>query len=748
MDQFARLLPYVWRNRSKVYLSIFFAVLVAALWAATLSFTFLIVKVLLQGQSLDTYMAAEIKESAAAITHREQTLRDLEQRVERLKAQESAVGTQTGANEHQSVDEVTLLKHQDRERRKLIAASQRLVALRWVQTYFMAWLPRDQFDTYALILGVLVLITILKGTAMFIQELLVCSVVELSVLALRKDCFRHALELDYQTLSLRGSSELMSRFTNDIGIAADGLNLLGGKIVREPLKALACIVAAFYVNWQLTLLSLVFVPLMAAVFHRYGQLLKRASHHMMERMSRIYKSLEETFDGMKIVIAFNGARRHRQRFHRENKEYYQKAMQVARIDALTGPTTELLGVFAVCVSLLPGAYLVLRHTDTIWGIKLTAESMEIEHLSVLYAFLAGVLDPVRKLSSVYTKLKRAAAATERVFEMMSWQPLLRQTEKPQTLPRHSQAISFKKVSFKYASTPDGIARPPALNDITLKVAAGEVIVVVGENGSGKSTLVNLLPRYYDPDLGAVLIDGIDIRNVRLRDLRSQIGVVTQETLLFDDTILENIRYGKPDATHDEIVSAATKAHVPQLFDLLPEGFDTVVGPRGGRLSGGQRQRVALARALLRDPSILILDEATSAVDAQSESMIHQCLGDFVKGRTVFLITHSVTPRLLDFATRIVVLEQGRLVATGSHDALLQSCAAYQRLYRAQTTGHVGDSYAEWHLEEPAAKELTKDTSTVGETPLLIKFTSNATTETTSHAAFDNSQNRDTRRKAN
>jgi subfamily B ATP-binding cassette protein MsbA len=273
--------------------------------------------------------------------------------------------------------------------------------------------------------------------------------------------------------------------------------------------------------------------------------------------------------------------------------------------------------------------------------------------------------------------------------------------------------------------------------VTLKITAGEVVVVVGENGSGKSTLLNLLPRYYDPDRGAVQIDDIDIRHVRLRDLRSQIGVVTQETLLFDDTIYENIRYGKSDATPAEVHSAAEKAHVTQLFDQLPEGFETRVGPRGSRLSGGQRQRVALARALLRDPSILILDEATSAVDAQSESLIHQCLGEFVKGRTVFLITHSVTPQILEFATRIVVMEQGQLLATGSHEELLQTCPAYQRLYRAQTFGRGNDSLAEFRIDATDAGP-ENDASTSTDPAHVIKF-SPTTSEIINHGA---------RRKAN
>jgi subfamily B ATP-binding cassette protein MsbA len=717
-----------------LYLSIVFALLVALLWAATLSLTFVIIKVLLQGESLQSFLANEIRSAETAIAGHDRDLRDLDRRLAELTYGTDIPATPTGLL--RSKKELELLQRQDRIRTKLSADSKRLVLYQWIQRHVISWIPSDQFDTYSIILVILLVATLVKGAATFVQEVLVGSVVELTVMSLRKDCFRHLLDLDYQTLARHGKPDLMSRFTNDIGIVADGLNLLGGKVIREPLKAVACIGTALFFNWRLTLLSLICVPLMGMAFHRYGKQLKRASHHMMDRMSRIYKSLEETLDGLKIVIAFNGERRHRQRFHREHKEYYHTAMKVVNIDALTGPTIEFFMTFGACVALLPGAYLVLRQTDAIRGIKLASDVMQIEDLSVLYALLAGTLDPLRKLSSVYAKLKRVIAATQRVFEIMQWQPLLKQVAEPQAMPHHSESIVFKKVTFKYAVSGLDKERPNALSDITLKITAGEVVVVVGENGSGKSTLVNLLPRYYDPDSGAVLIDGVDIRNVRLRDLRAQIGVVTQETLLFDDTIYENIRYGKPDATHAEILAAAEQAHVPQFFDQLPEGFSTRVGPRGGRLSGGQRQRVALARALLRNPTILILDEATSAVDAQSESMIHQCLGEFVKGRTVFLITHAVTPKILEFATKIVVMEHGQVIAAGPHNELLQSCAAYQALFHAQTAGRTSDSAAVFRLDPAVTSDTDADEPADNTVPHVIKFAAGSSTSTSESESLE------------
>lgn len=679
LGSFARVFPFIWPHRRKVYLSFVFAVVVAFLWGANLSVAFPIVKVLLQGEDLGEYIDREILEAEKEIARRAATVEELDRRIEASKQAAAEAGQESATGNFDD------LKDRAREQRKLTSASRQLVIANWVKTYVMPWVPSDQFDTFAVILGVLLVATLIKGVAIFMQDLLIGSVVELSVLGIRKECFRRTLTLDYQTLAMDGTANLMSRFTYDVNVMSDGLSLLGGKVIREPLKAAACIVFAFYVNWRLTLLSLLFVPFIGLVFHRYGRMLKQASHRMMESMSRIYKSLEETFDALKVVIAFDGARKHRQRFHRENKEYYSKAMKVVQIDALTSPTTELMGLFAVSLALLPGAYLVLRGTTEIWNIQLAAERMDIADLSVLYAFLVGTLDPIRKLSSVYSKLKRSAAATERIFSLIDRETLVTPPEQPKMLPRHSRQITFERVYFSYAGLRGELQeRRAALDNVSLRIKAGEVVAVVGENGSGKSTLVNLLPRFYDPDRGKVLIDETDIRDVRLRELRSQIGVVTQETLLFDDTIYENIRYGRRNATREEIEAAARQAHVTPFLEQLPDGFETVVGEKGQRLSGGQRQRIALARAILRDPAILILDEATSAIDAQSEYLIHQVLRGFVKGRTTFIITHSVSQSILDFVTRIVVMEDGKLIANGPHKMLIETCPAYQRLFHSQS----------------------------------------------------------------
>ena len=668
-----RVFPHVWPHRRKLLLSLVFAGLVGLLWGLNLSIAFPVVKVLLQEQDLRDYVTQEIDKAEQLIASRTAEIESIDRRLARL-----ADGD----------EKVRLLKRQSRRQSKLSDASQRLLVMQWTKANVVPWIPRDQFDTLAVILGLLLAATLIKGICIVVQDVLIGNVVELTVMSVRKECFRKTLQLDFQTVTQSGTPELMSRFTYDMNVLAYGLTLMGGKVVREPIKAGTCVVLAFMLNWQLTLLSLLFLPLAGLVFYRIGKKLKQASHRVMESMSRMYKTLEETFDAIKVVIAFDGGLRHRQQFHRENKEYLNKALRIVRIDSLTSPATEVLGMMAAFLALFPGAYLVLRGTTSIWGIRLASAPMDIAELSVMYVLLAGIIDPARKLSSVYSKLKRSAAAAERIFALMDMESLVKQCEIPKPLPRHNRSIEFRNVSFSYSQkSPKYTRDSQILSQINLTIDSGEVVVIVGENGSGKSTLVSLLPRFIDPERGCVLIDGVDTRDVRLRDLRAQIGVVTQETLLFDETIFENIRYGDPLANSKAVIDAACQAHASSFIDELPEGFETEVGEKGQRLSGGQRQRVAMARAMLRDPAILILDEATSAIDSQSEVLIHNALRKFTEGRTTFIITHSVSASMLDFVSRIVVMDQGQMIATGPHQELLESCEIYRRLYLAQSDRH-------------------------------------------------------------
>jgi ATP-binding cassette subfamily B protein/subfamily B ATP-binding cassette protein MsbA len=403
--------------------------------------------------------------------------------------------------------------------------------------------------------------------------------------------------------------------------------------------------------------------------------MKRATRRCLERMSNIYKLLQETFANIRVVKVFAREPYERRRFNEATKDYYHKAMWVVKLDALAGPIIELLGVTAIALALIAGAYLVLGKHTSIFGLKMTEHPLEAETLLQLYALLAAIADPVRKLSSVYTKIQSGSAASDRIFASMDRSARVQINSTGPRLPRHAGDIEFRNVCFSYEPA------QPVLTGINLRVGHGETVALVGKNGSGKSTLVGLLPRFYDPDHGSVLIDGIDIRTAHLRTLRRQVGVVTQRPTLFDDTIHNNIAYGRRRSSREDVEAAARLAGAHEFIVKQPRGYETRLGELGDKVSGGQKQKLTLARALLRNPSILILDEFTSGYDAESEVEIYTTLREFRRGRTVFIIAHRLNT--LEVADRIVVLDNQTVAAVGTHAELLKVCPLYQRLYEAQ-----------------------------------------------------------------
>jgi subfamily B ATP-binding cassette protein MsbA len=673
VQQLFRLWPFVRWQRSLVALAVAAAVVAAAVWGAAMLLAFPISHVLLKQQNIAGYLAEEI--SAAQATANKHSLK--------LATLDTRIAEWPAAASQQDPGYLKLLQDRARCLRQL-GEAQRSEGwyARW-QQWIVPWCPVDCFDTLALLFGGVLALTLLHGISVYAQEVWIGKIVQSAMRSLRARLFQRTLRLDTQTLGVEGVPALMSRFTNDLNHLAQGLTLLGGKILLEPLKAGACLACAFAINWRLTLLSLVCAPLGALLFHQFGRRLKRASRRQMETVARLYGVLQETLDSFRVVTAFGNQRRHRHQLAREQREYFRKATQINRIDALVNPTVELLGITAACLAVLPGAYLVLRQKTTIFGIQLTAAPMDLAELAQLYTLLAGAIDPARKLSNVFSKLKKTLAACDRVFDWLDREPLVTEGVSTVEVSRHHRSLEFDRVSFRYACAAESPDRPAALENVSLKIDFGEVVAVVGGNGSGKSTLVGLLPRFYDPRHGAIRLDGIDLCDLPLRELRAQFGWVPQEPMLFDGTVAENIAHGCPTASRADIEDVARRAFVWQFVADWPQGLETPIGEKGSRLSGGQRQRVALARAMLRDPAILVLDEATSAIDAQSELLIHQSLKEFTRGRTTLIITHAMTATLQALITKIVVLDRGQLIAVGRHEQLFASCPAYASLFAAQ-----------------------------------------------------------------
>lgn len=667
MGNFLRVLRLSLRYRWTVAASAISALIVALFWGANITAVYPFVEVVFRGQSLQQWAERSIENSR-------QIIAQCDAEIAALEAQLASRDEAADAEDARVVRQLRLAIQQSSTRRQ--AEEIALARTLWVQPYIEQFVPHDPFRTLLVITLALIVGTLIKDVFLIANSVLTERLAQLATLDLRKSFYRRTLRMDLAVFGNEGTSDLMSRFTFDMEAVANGVSVLFGKLVREPLKMIACLIGAAIICWRLLLLSLVIAPLAAWLVNRLAKSLKRANRRAMEEMALIYRKLEETFRAIKIVKAFTGEPRERQRFHQGSKAYYRKAMRIARYDALSHPMTELMGIITICFALAAGAYLLLTGETHLFGILITPRSLSLSSLLVFYGLLMGTADPMRKFSDVFNRLQRAVAAADRIYDRLDREPQVRNPARPVEAPRHHDRLVFENVDFAYR--PD----QPVLRQVSLTIPFGQTVAVVGPNGCGKSTLANLIPRFYDPTGGRILLDGVPLGDLRLRDLRSQIGLVTQETLLFDDTIYNNILYGRPDATEQEVIAAAKKAHAHEFITReLPQGYDTVVGALGGRLSGGQRQRIALARAILRDPAIIILDEATSQIDLESEQAIHDALESFIKGRTAVIITHRLS--ILNLADQIVVMQAGRIVDVGRHNELLSRCAVYRRLHQLQ-----------------------------------------------------------------
>ncbi|HEY1379721.1 MAG TPA: ABC transporter ATP-binding protein [Gemmataceae bacterium] len=666
MRNFSRGLRATWPYRDRLIASIVCALLAAVLWSLNLTAIYPVLSLLTNdkgwAEQLDDDIKALQKDSAELRARLDIEHRQLEA-IERWPE-----GSHRDDQQRQRAGTIAKLES------RLLTASRGIYWRQVAKELVVRFLPANRFAALVAFFGILIVAVALRGVFEFLQESLVGSITNRTLCDLRTRSFCNVIHLDVGHFNDQGSHGLLANLTNDMETLGVGIRTLYGRVIGEPLKAVACVVVACLISWQLTLLFLVLVPVSAWVLAKVGRMMKRASRRLLERMSTIYQISGETFRGVRVMKAFTAEAHERRRFRAAAREYAARAVRVINLDAVTSPVIELLSVAAVSVALLAGAYLVLEKKTDLLGIKLCDTPMEIATLLQLYGLLAAIADPVRKLSSVYTKLQSGAAAADRIFAALDERPKVAANSRGPILGRHAEAIEFRDVCFSYEPG------RPTLSNIRLEVRFGETVALVGKNGCGKTTLVGLLPRFYDPDYGSVLVDGVDLRKAHLRSLRRQIGLVTQDTVLFDDTVFANIAYGSRRATAEQVEAAARQAFAHDFVEKMPHGYQTRIGDAGAKLSGGQRQRLALARAMLRDPAVLILDEFTSQCDAESEALIHQALRRFVKNRTTFVISHRL--HTLEIADRIVVLDRGRIEAVGTHAELLAGCDVYQRLHEA------------------------------------------------------------------
>lgn len=503
---------------------------------------------------------------------------------------------------------------------------------------------------------------ILKGLFGFLQSYLMSDIGQRVVRDIRSKLYAklQSLSLDYFTHKRGG--ELISRITNDVKLVENAVSYGSTDLVYQSLQVVLFTFLIFFIYAKLALVAIVLLPLLSFPIVKVGKVLRKLSRRSQETMADINSLLYETILGTRIVKAFNMERYEINKFNGVNTNYYRLSMKSIKRMLILGPATEFLGAIA-------GIFVFF------WGGReVIAGKISFGVFGLFLGSLLSLIRPFKKLSQVNSINQQAVAASIRIYEVLDTKPSILEKSNAVELSGFIQDIVFENVSFSYSDK-------EILKSINLEVKKGQVLAIVGPSGVGKTTMVDLIPRFYDPKKGRILIDGVDIATLTLKSLRQQIGIVTQETILFNDSIKANIGYGSSLAGQKEIERAAGQAHAHDFIQHLPMGYDTFIGDRGIRLSGGERQRIAIARALLKNPPILILDEATSQLDSESERLVQEALDRLIQGRTVFVIAHRLST--VRSAHRIIVLDKGTIIDAGSHSELLSRDGLYKKLYQMQ-----------------------------------------------------------------
>ena len=531
----------------------------------------------------------------------------------------------------------------------------------WFEHFFLTGEPTRSLTRISL---ALLVIFLLKNVVDYMQNVLTVWVEQAVIRDLRNEVYAHLHQLSLSFFHSRRAGALQSRLTNDIALVRGALAAGFSNLIKSTLLLAVCLFWIFWTSWRLAFVSLLVIPPSVLFIVWLGRKLRRRSGITQERMADLNVILQETLSGIRVVKAFAMERFEQRKFERAAQEYFRSFVKQRRLGALAGPLSEYLGVLAAVAVLWYGGREIL-----------VKQAIEPQQFFIFLFAMLQSMAPLKSLSNVNATIQEGLAAADRIFRILDTEPTVTSRPGARTAAGIRTGIEFEGVAFRYGNGPD------VLRDVSFSVKAGEVVALVGPSGAGKSTLVDLVARFYDPTEGRILLDGVDLRDYDLASFRGQLGVVTQEPILFNDTVWHNIAYGAEDATVEAVERAARAANAERFVSDMPEGYQTKIGDRGVRLSGGERQRVAIARAIFKDPRLLLLDEATSNLDSESELLVQEALEALFTGRTVFVIAHRLST--IQRANRILVLDQGRIVQTGTHAELVQSPGLYQKLHRLQ-----------------------------------------------------------------